>query len=81
MRRGRLVPIGCLLAGLILSGAALNTSAHGADWPQWLGAARDGVWRDTGLVDKFPAGGPKVLCACRSAWATQDPRSRATGSM
>ena len=27
MRRGRLVPIGCLLAGLILSAAALKTSA------------------------------------------------------
>jgi outer membrane protein assembly factor BamB len=31
------------------------------DWPEWLGAHRDGVWRETGLVDKFPMGGPKVL--------------------
>ena len=31
------------------------------DWPQWLGPKRDGVWRDTGLVEKFPTGGPKVL--------------------
>src|SRR2546423_11552491 len=31
------------------------------DWPQWLGPKRDGVWRETGLVDKFPAGGPKRL--------------------
>jgi outer membrane protein assembly factor BamB len=31
------------------------------DWPQWLGPKRDGVWRDTGLVDKFPAGGPKEV--------------------
>jgi outer membrane protein assembly factor BamB len=30
------------------------------DWPQWLGPQRDGVWRESGLVDKFPAGGPKV---------------------
>jgi outer membrane protein assembly factor BamB len=30
------------------------------DWPQWLGPKRDGVWRETGLVDKFPAGGPPV---------------------
>jgi len=61
MRSGRLLPICCLLAGLVLSGAALNHRALAADWPQWLGAARDGVWRETGLVDKFPAGGPKVL--------------------
>ena len=31
------------------------------DWPQWLGPQRDGVWRETGILDKFPAGGPKVL--------------------
>lgn len=31
------------------------------DWPQWLGPKRDGVWRETGILDKFPAGGPKVL--------------------
>lgn len=31
------------------------------DWPQWLGANRDGVWRETGLLQKFPATGPKVL--------------------
>lgn len=31
------------------------------DWPQWLGPKRDGVWRETGLVEKFPAGGPKVV--------------------
>ncbi len=31
------------------------------DWPQWLGPKRDSVWRETGLMEKFPAGGPKVL--------------------
>jgi outer membrane protein assembly factor BamB len=30
------------------------------DWPQWLGPQRDGVWRETGLVEKFPADGPQV---------------------
>jgi outer membrane protein assembly factor BamB len=30
------------------------------DWPQWLGPKRDGVWRETGILDKFPRGGPKV---------------------
>ncbi len=23
------------------------------DWPQWRGPARDGVWRETGIIDKF----------------------------
>jgi len=31
------------------------------DWPQWLGPKRDGVWREAGIVAKFPPGGPKVL--------------------
>jgi outer membrane protein assembly factor BamB len=40
---------------------AVAASAHAADWPQWLGPQRDGVWREDGLLDKFPKGGPKVL--------------------
>ena len=35
--------------------------ASSDDWPQWLGEKRDGVWRETGLVDKFPAGGPNQV--------------------
>lgn len=27
------------------------------DWPQWMGPQRDGVWRETGVVEKFPASG------------------------
>jgi outer membrane protein assembly factor BamB len=30
------------------------------DWPQWLGPQRDSVWRETGIVEQFPAGGPVV---------------------
>jgi outer membrane protein assembly factor BamB len=40
-----------LLAGLL----------RADDWPQWLGPKRDGVWRETGLVDRFPKDGPKIL--------------------
>ena len=35
-------------------------AAHADDWPQWLGPQRDGIWREDGLLTKFPAGGPKV---------------------
>jgi outer membrane protein assembly factor BamB len=42
--------------------AALGLSAARADdWPQWLGPQRDSVWREQGLLAKFPAGGPKVV--------------------
>lgn len=30
------------------------------DWPQWLGPQRDSVWRETGIVESFPAEGPAV---------------------
>src|SRR4051812_7950469 len=36
-------------------------SASADDWPQWLGPKRDSVWRETGVVMKFPAGGPRIL--------------------
>jgi outer membrane protein assembly factor BamB len=30
------------------------------DWPQWLGPQRDSVWRESGIIQKFPADGPPV---------------------
>ena len=35
--------------------------ARGDDWPHWMGPHRDNVWSETGIISKFPAGGPKVL--------------------
>ncbi len=35
--------------------------ARADDWPQWLGPRRDGVWRETGILDKFPKDGPPRL--------------------
>ena len=33
----------------------------GADWPQFRGANRDNVSKETGLLRSWPAGGPRVL--------------------
>jgi outer membrane protein assembly factor BamB len=38
----------------------LAGTAGAADWPQWLGPRCDGVWREEGILDKFPKGGPAV---------------------
>jgi outer membrane protein assembly factor BamB len=46
-----------LLFGFLL----FPTGVRADDWPQWLGPQRDGVWREKGIVEKFPKGGPKVL--------------------
>lgn len=41
----------------------LFSLTHGSlradDWPQWLGPQRDAVWRESGIIKTFPAGGLK----------------------
>jgi outer membrane protein assembly factor BamB len=40
----------------------LIAASHGsADWPQFLGPDRNGVYRGTPIVTTFPASGPKVV--------------------
>ena len=39
------------------------TALRADDWPGWLGPKRDGVWRETGVLDKLPKDGPKRLWA------------------
>src|SRR5882672_131859 len=46
------------LLGLLISSAS---AVRADDWPQWLGPKRDSVWRETGLVKKFPKDGLPVL--------------------
>jgi outer membrane protein assembly factor BamB len=42
-------------------GFVLLSAIHAEDWPQWQGPRRDGTWEESGLLEKFPDGGPKVL--------------------
>ena len=37
-----------------------STVVWAEDWPEWRGKGRAGVWTETGIVDKFPAGGLKA---------------------
>ena len=43
----------------------LTASPSPGDWPQWRGAARDGISTETGLLEAWPSGGPPL------AWKTQ----------
>jgi outer membrane protein assembly factor BamB len=56
---------------LALLTCAMMVSA--ADWPQWQGPARDGHSADTGLLEKWPDGGPKVL------WSITDAKGIGAG--
>src|SRR5438094_10110044 len=50
----------CLLGRALALVALAAFSLRADDWPQWLGPQRDDVWREGGILEKFPADGPKV---------------------
>ena len=56
MRRGSHLPI---IAATIL--AAASAAIHAEDWPEYRGKGRQGVWNETGIIDKLPEGGPVVV--------------------
>lgn len=41
--------------------AAPATLVAADDWPNWFGPYNDDTWRESGLLEKFPEGGPKVV--------------------
>jgi outer membrane protein assembly factor BamB len=48
-----------LLAAVGLGLAVLAAGAN--DWPQWRGPQRNGISQETGLLQEWPKGGPKLL--------------------
>ncbi len=42
-------------------GLCSTLSPNADDWPHWMGPDRDNVWKESGILERFPAGGPKVL--------------------
>jgi outer membrane protein assembly factor BamB len=46
---------------LMLGGLATATAARAIDWPQWRGPNQDGVSPEKGLLQAWPAAGPKLL--------------------
>ena len=65
----------CIYAAM----AALFVAAAGRadDWPQWLGPTRNSVWHETGILAKFPEGGPKSFGVRRSMGDSRGQPSRA----
>lgn len=62
------LPIVVLILQLLLS-AALRAD----DWPQWRGPNRDGVCREAGLLETFPADGLKIRWRVPVGWGQSSP--------
>ncbi|HIK92323.1 MAG TPA: hypothetical protein EYG03_10130 [Planctomycetes bacterium] len=48
------------LIGTLIVVAYFTLELRADDWPQWRGPNRDGVWRETGIVNAIPPGALKV---------------------
>ena len=51
MRRGLMLVSAVMVAASLTP--FVSNCASGDDWPQWRGRERDGVWRETGIIDAF----------------------------
>jgi outer membrane protein assembly factor BamB len=51
----------CVLAAATSLVAAELIGSAESGWPQWRGSLRDGVSNETGLLQSWPEGGPKLL--------------------
>src|SRR4051794_5244389 len=58
----RLTHLGTVASILLLS---LSPAATADDWPQWRGPNRDGVWRESGILETFPKDGLKIRWRAR----------------
>jgi outer membrane protein assembly factor BamB len=51
----------CLVACWAAACVLVVGPAQADDWPQWMGPHRDNVWREEGVLETFPAEGPRVV--------------------
>src|SRR5262245_12820201 len=51
----------------------LPAALRADDWPQWRGPQRDGIWRETGLLQSFPAAGLRVRWRAAAGWGFSSP--------
>jgi outer membrane protein assembly factor BamB len=66
-KRLRIVVATCAFQAFAIAGAwSMATAASAADWPQWQGPDRNAISNETGLLQKWPEGGPPL------AWRIDD---------
>jgi len=55
--RERLIAGSLAIVILLLAGASLRAE----DWPEFRGKGRQGIWTETGIMERFPEAGLKIL--------------------
>lgn len=50
-----------------------SSTIQADDWPHWMGPQRDNTWREEGLLEKFPPGGPKIVWRTATAGGYAGP--------
>src|SRR5262249_1060200 len=58
-RMPKLSPIRVVVLAM-LAWVGTQEAVRADDWPQWLGPKRDGIWREAGILEKFPKEGPTI---------------------
>ena len=59
------------LTGSMIGAPAPAPNAGVGDWPQWRGANRDGISKETGFAKQWPSAGPATVCGAEHE---ADPR-------
>jgi outer membrane protein assembly factor BamB len=59
--RDRFLSISVLLAICITTTCTGLSTVHADDWPQWQGPDRNGMSKEKGLLQEWPAGGPTLV--------------------
>jgi outer membrane protein assembly factor BamB len=50
----------CQIPSLLTVAMSCTLTLVADDWPQWMGPRRDGVWRESGIIERFDTNGPPV---------------------
>ena len=78
--RSRFEPSRSRVASAVVVLLTLAASTAGAaDWPQWRGPDRDGISKETGLLERWPEGGPPLAWKAMGLGAGHSSVSVANG--
>jgi len=63
------------ISAVVFAAVSVSTASFllGDDWTRWMGPDRNNTWNETGIIDRFPEGGPPVLWRTKIAGGYSGP--------